>query len=100
MPDWTFTAGANYVRSLYADLDGFLNLQYFTRSGGVQEADQVAQLVDFDKLDVRAGIRKNGWELAAFADNVTDRRYLVHIAPTVRRWNVPRVVGMELTKRW
>jgi len=77
VPDWTFTAGANYVRSLFADLDGFLNLQYFTRSGGVQEADQVAQRKRSPaKVQVsQSCVSPNGWP-----DSATEGREALAIA--------------------
>lgn len=100
VPDYTLTASLNYAHDLPGEVKGFMNLQYFKRSGGVQEAEQTPLLVDYDKLDLRMGVRRQGWEFALFSDNLTDRRYTVNNALTNRRWNVPRTFGAELTARW
>lgn len=100
VPDWTATGNLNYVRSIGAGIDGFLNLQGFLRRGGVQEISQTPELRDYEVFDLRLGVRGQGWELAAYSDNLFDTRYLVQSQASTRRWNVPRTYGVEFTKRW
>lgn len=100
VPDWTATGSLNFTHALGGEVDGFVNLQGFLRRGGVQEIAQTPDLVDYENVDLRFGVRRAGWELAAYADNLFDTRYVVYALATSRRWNMPRSYGVELTKRW
>ncbi len=99
-PDWTFNAGLNYVAPITSRTDGFVNLQYFSRRGGVQEISQVPPLVDFYRINYRAGLRREGMELALFIDNLTDERYSIFSTSTLQRTNYPRSWGVQFSKRW
>lgn len=98
VPDWVFNAGGTFTHPLGERLLGFANFQYNSRFGGVQEIIQTPALVDFYNLDVRFGTRANGLEIAAFANNVTDKRYVIFSTPTAIRINQPRVLGVQMTK--
>jgi len=99
-PDWTGTFSLNYRHALRDDWTGFFNVKGNGRWGGVQEIAQTPELHDFQILDVRAGLQKNGWEFAVFSNNVGDESYIVFDAPTTRRWNIPRTYGAQLRYAW
>lgn len=99
-PDWTFNAGLNYLHRLAGRANGFVNLQYFSRIGGVQEIVQTPDLVDYYNLDARVGLRSGGLELAVFANNVTDKRYIIFSTVSLQRRNYPRSFGVQLSKKW
>ncbi len=100
VPDWLFNVGGTYTVPIAQDIDGFGNFQYNARIGGVQEIVQTPDLVDFYNLDVRAGVRADGLEAAVFVNNVTDKRYIIFSNPSLVRVNMPRMWGVQLTKRF
>jgi iron complex outermembrane receptor protein len=100
VPDWLVSSVVNYTAPVAYGADGFVNVVYSSRSGGVQEIAQIPPLRDFELVDLRFGVRKAGWEFALFADNLLDERYIVNSIPTSQRWNIPRVVGAEVSRRW
>lgn len=100
VPDWTASGSVNYLHRLVGSVDGFVNLQYTGRWGGVQEAEQTPDLVEYQTVDARLGVRYQRYEVALYANNATDLRYIVYSGPSSRRWNMPRTVGVDLTARW
>ena len=99
-PDWTGTFNLNYRHDLRDDYVGFFNIKGNGRWGGVQEIAQTPDLVDYQIFDVRAGLQKNGWEMAVYANNAGNESYIVFNAPTTRRWNMPRTYGAQLRYSW
>jgi len=99
-PDWTATFSLNYVRPITDDWDGFFNLKGNGRWGGVQEIAQTPELHDYQNLDVRAGVKKDGLELSVYSNNVGNESYIVFDAPTTRRWNLPRTYGAQVRYAW
>jgi iron complex outermembrane receptor protein len=100
LPKWLASANINYTHPLPADLTAFGNLLYTARWGGVQEIEQTPELHDYQIVNVRAGVKRGPWELAAFADNLFDVTYLVFDATSARRWSEPRTYGAQLLYRW
>ncbi|MFN3585326.1 TonB-dependent receptor [Phenylobacterium sp.] len=99
-PKWTATFSVNYRHDLPGGYTGFFNVKGNGRWGGVQEIAQTPKLYDYQIFDVRAGVQRNAWELALFANNAGNESYIVFDAPTTRRWNIPRTYGAQLRYGW
>jgi iron complex outermembrane receptor protein len=99
-PDWTGTLNLNYRRPLPHGADMFVNIKGNAREGGVQEIAQTPPLHDFLLFDLRAGATLGPWEAALWSNNAGDESYVVFESVSVRRYNIPRTYGFDLTYRW
>jgi len=99
-PDWTSTFSLNYRHPLAYGADGFINLKGNTRGGGVQEIAQTPPLHDFQIYDLRVGANRGPWEAAFWMNNFANDSYIVFESVSVRRFNIPRTYGFDLTYRW
>jgi iron complex outermembrane receptor protein len=99
-PDWTSTFNLNYRHPLAGDADGFINLKGSTRGGGVQEIAQTPPLHDYQIYDLRVGATKGPWEAAFWMNNFANDSYIVFESVSVRRFNIPRTYGLDVTYRW
>ena len=52
-------------------------------------------LDDYVLVNFRLGLEFGKVSLTAFANNVFDQVYFVAQAPTINRYNQPRVIGLE-----
>jgi len=100
LPKWLASANIHYSHPLALGATGFANLLYSARWGGVQEIEQTPDLNDYQIVNLRAGVRRGHWELAAFANNLTNVTYLTFEATSARRWSQPRTYGAQLLYRW
>jgi len=100
LPTWLASANIHYSHPLWTGATGFANLLYTARWGGVQEIEQTPELHDYQIVNLRAGVQRGHWELAAFANNLTNVTYLTFEATTARRWSTPRTYGAQLLYRW
>ncbi|KJS26453.1 MAG: TonB-dependent receptor [Hyphomonas sp.] len=97
VPEWLGSATLNYRRPLGDDAEAFANLVYTAQTGGVQELSATTvPLDDFGLLNLRLGARFGKVSVTAFARNLTDELYFVARAPTINRYNQPRLTGVEL----
>lgn len=100
LPKWLASANIHYSHPLPSGASAFANLAYAARWGGVQEIDQSPELHDYQIVNLRAGVQRGHWELAAYANNLFDVTYLTFEATSARRWSEPRTYGGQLMYRW
>ena len=100
LPKWLASANLHYSHPLAYQATGFVNLLYAARWGGVQEIEQTPELHDYQIVNARAGIQRGHWEVAAFANNLTNVTYLTFEATSARRWSEPRTYGAQVLYRW
>ena len=120
IPHWQLKFDVNYRHLLLGRLSGFVNARYSGEWGGKQELDPqlpipftaatptgaptstksdilaTNYLDDHQLVNVRIGIQQDRWELAFYADNASDERYIVNRTPTTNRLNLPRRIGVQL----
>ncbi len=99
-PVWNGSFNIDYRHDLVGGFRGFGNLNYSFQKGGIQEIEQVPKLHDSYTMDARVGIENGIVELAAYATNVTDYDYIIFESATVRRWNQPRLFGVQAKYKW
>lgn len=103
----------NYQHPLGGGWSGFGNVRYASEYGGRQEINadipiafttpqrfRFAELRDHQLVDVRVGIRTAKTEVAFYADNATDERYMLFETSTTNRLNAPRRVGVQFRQRF
>ncbi|MFN9847217.1 MAG: TonB-dependent receptor [Alphaproteobacteria bacterium] len=103
----------NYVHPIGGGWSGFGNVRYASEYGGRQEINPdipipfttpqrftFAELRDHQLVDIRVGVRTATTEVAFYADNATDERYIVFETSTTNRLNAPRRVGVQLRQRF
>ena len=113
IPKTSIKGGMNYRRGIGGDWSGFVNLRYDSEYGGRQEINpdiplpfttpqqfRFADLRDHQLLDVRVGVGNGSTEVAVYADNATDERYVVFETSTTNRLNTPRRVGVQVRQRF
>jgi hypothetical protein len=99
-PEWNGSLAVNYRHVITGELTGFGNVNYQFQTGGIQEIEGTPQLYDRGTTDVRLGVDYKTWEAAVFATNATNDSFLIYETTTMRRWNQPRVYGVQLRYRW
>ena len=114
VPNWTGTLSAQYLFPVARAMDGFLraDYNYYGRSFSANnEASAQSQRLrpSWNALNLRAGVIRDTWELAVFADNVTnthanlaDSRSIAAETPGRPRLitNRPRTIGLDVRKRF
>jgi len=114
VPNWTGTVSAQYLFPMARSMDGFLraDYNYYGRSYSANnEASAQSQRLrpSWNALNLRAGVIRDTWELAVFADNVTnthanlaDSRSIAAETPGRPRLitNRPRTIGLDVRKRF
>lgn len=114
VPDWTASGSLNYRKPLQPDITLFGNVNYQAAWGGVSELTPKgtafynpaavgpfnAPMHDFQLVDLRAGLEIGKVQLAAYARNAFNKKYVIYEAITTQRLNVPRLVGVDVTYRW
>lgn len=99
-PDWLASAEANY-RMPVAGFQAFGNIAYNGQWGGVQELTATSfELSDFQVVNARLGVDVGDVQLAAFVDNLFDTVFIVAQDVNSRRYNRPRVTGVQLRYNW
>lgn len=110
LPDVPIFSGAfvaNYEAPIHSSgLKGFVtgSLTYTGRSATAFRSDDplFRVLPSYTLLDLRMGIEQASWRVAAFIDNLTDRRAVLFIDPRAgynRNYvNRPRAVGITITR--
>jgi iron complex outermembrane receptor protein len=101
VPRWLLNGNLNFRHPLGANLEGFTNLKANSTFGGVQDvAAAPFELSDYTVVDVRAGGRWAGWELAGFVRNLFDVQPYVFKAVSTERYLAPQTYGVELSVRF
>lgn len=108
VPEWTFTGGGQYMFGISDNMDGFVrgDFSYYGDSlSANNEATIPRKRPSWTLVNMRAGIIKEGWELTAFVNNLTnehanlaDNRSIAAEHPDRQRIviNRPRTVGVEV----
>ena len=78
VPDWSFSVGATYTHAIAAQMEAFYHADY-QYSGDMTfnydpSVPDLYQRDAFGTGSLRAGLKKNQWQVAAFVDNVSDER--------------------------
>ena len=107
VPKTSFAAGLDYSRSLSANLQGFLNLNYryvgssfngFASSTGVSGAVADKQPA-YQLVNARVGIENQRYRLAIFANNLFDKTAVLYFNRLVGDVRVnsepPRTLGLQ-----
>lgn len=101
VPDYLASASLDYRVPVAADTEIFANMLYTAQWGGFQELRSTSvPLDDFELVNLRGGVEIDNVRLSIFADNVFDEVYRVARDTTIKRYNIPRVTGVELSYRW
>lgn len=113
IPTTGFKGDVNYSHGLGGDWFGFVNLRYASEYGGRQEINpdipipfttpqqfRFAHLRDHELLDARLGVRTGKTEIAVYADNALDERYVVFETSTTNRLNAKRRIGVQLRQQF
>lgn len=107
VPKWTFTTSGQYSFPLTGELEGFIRADYSYQSNSLSGNNSIGTpriRPSWSLVNVRAGIYRNVWELAAFVDNLTnehinlaDNKSLAAEHPARPRivTNRPRTIGVE-----
>lgn len=105
-PRYIAGATANYTHALPIEgVQGFINVVYNAQWGGIQDTavsgPALVNLADFQLANVRVGATYKNFELAAYANNVTNYTYhLLFALNSLERISLPRVYGMQLSYKW
>lgn len=101
-PKLIASAGLYYVHPMPDGMQGFVNVDYHAQYGGIQ--DVTAPIYDLDSRDetnVRIGVRRKGWEVSGYVNNVANDQYALLRAANSIRWNGDlRTAGVELRYKW
>lgn len=113
IPTTGFKGDANYRHPLAGDWSWFVNARYVSEYGGRQEINpdipipftapqqfRFANLDDHQILDLRLGVNSPSTEIAVYADNAADERYVIFEAATTNRLNAKRRIGVQLRQRF
>jgi iron complex outermembrane receptor protein len=100
IPERSYNGNVNYRRLWSPGNAWFVNLNVKAERGGFQDIQNTFRLNPFTRVNARAGVDLSDWRLVVFSQNVTDERYAVFEGPSARRYNSPRTVGVEVSKRW
>jgi iron complex outermembrane receptor protein len=101
VPDVLASAVLDLTYPLGEDVSLNGNVLVSTQWGGKQELRATsADLDDYQLLNLRVGLKFEGFEVTAFANNLLDQVYIVAQAPTINRYSQPRVFGVEVGYRW
>lgn len=113
IPTTGFKGNINYVISLGGDWRGFANVRYASETGGRQELNadipipfttpqqfRFAELDEHTLVDLRLGVRTLETEIALYADNAFDERYVIFETSTTNRLNAKRRVGVQFRQRF
>lgn len=113
IPTTGLKGNINYVIPLAGDWRGFANVRYASESGGRQEINpdipipfttpqqfRFALLDDHTIVDARLGVRTLETEIALFADNALDERYVIFETSTTNRLNAKRRIGVQFRQRF
>ncbi len=101
VPDYLASASLDYRVPVAAETEIFANVLYTAQWGGFQELRATSvPLDDFELINLRTGVEFDRVTLTLFANNVTDEVYRVARDTTVKRYNIPRVTGIEIGYRW
>ncbi|MCP5432446.1 MAG: TonB-dependent receptor plug domain-containing protein [Alphaproteobacteria bacterium] len=100
-PKWILGANVNYVHPIpNTELKAFGNLNYAANYGGDQEIGGSFKLEDYNIFDARLGVGYGNWELAVYAQNLTNYNYIILDTVSTERWSLPRVWGANLRFKW
>src|SRR5690606_30210410 len=75
VPEWTFTTSGQYSFPLTGELEGFIRADYSYQSNSLSGNNSIGTpriRPSWSLVNMRAGIYKDYWELAAFVDNLTN----------------------------
>ena len=109
IPHWTEAATFSYKHDIAGGFAGFVHVLYHGESGGGQDTVTATapftSLASINNVDLRTGIDFGGFELAFFAQNLTDERVpLLKLEtvgiPLANRFNEPSTYGVDLTYKW
>ena len=101
VPEWLASASFSLNYPLSDTISFHGNALLSTQSGGRQELTATSvELDDYQLLNLRAGLDIGSYRITAYATNALDQLYFVARAPTINRYNQPRVIGIELGYRW
>jgi iron complex outermembrane recepter protein len=93
-PEWSASASIDFRQALGWGGEVFAGVDYYAQWGGIQDVTTpVFELADRQIADVRLGVGKDSWQVAAYVDNVLDEEYYVLRQPTLFRWNNDRRRG-------
>jgi outer membrane receptor protein involved in Fe transport len=107
-PEWQASLLAQYKFPLGARTNGFVRGDYRYESSRLAGLTYAARKDKFNIVNLRAGINREGWEAAVFADNLGDARpsYLgVPAINTVGTYGLdetqrPRTIGLTVSKQF
>jgi iron complex outermembrane receptor protein len=114
LADTSLKGDLNYRKPLAGGWSGFVNVRLNAEYGGHQEVNpdipipftlpntqfRYAHMRDHELVDLRLGVGTASTELAVYADNAADERYVIFEAPAAQRNNMPRRVGVQLRHRF
>ena len=113
IPTTGIKGDVNYRHVIAGDWSGFVNLRYASEYGGRQEINadiplafttpqqfRFAYLRDHQILDLRVGVNTPTTEIAFYADNATDERYVIFETSTTNRLNAKRRIGVQLRQQF
>ena len=101
VPDWLASADLSYRRPFIGGSEVFGNILYTAQWGGAQEMRATSvPLDDYGLLNLRLGVAAGPVVVTAFVDNVADQTYLLAQDASIRRYNQPRLTGLQMRYRW
>lgn len=96
-PEWSVTAGADYVRPLGSGLEGFAGVDYSFRSGyyGALEAGAGSYQAAYGITNVKIGLRRENrrWEMELWSRNLFNRQYITAVYAALGEGDYGVVVG-------
>lgn len=109
IPHWTEAATFSYKHDIAGGFAGFVHVLYHGESGGGQDTVTTTapftSLASINNVDLRTGIDYGAFELAFFAQNLTDERVpLLKLEtvgiPLANRFNEPSTYGVDVSYKW
>ena len=100
IPDLSYNTNLNYRRPLGGPYTFFANVNTKTEEGGFFDIQNVFELQSFTRADGRLGLEVNDTRFTLFSRNLTDELYKVFQTAAAYRLNQPRVVGVEISRKW
>ncbi len=113
IPTTGFKGDMNYRHLISGDWHGFVNARYVSEYGGRQEINtdipiafttpqqfRFATLKDHELVDLRIGVNTQMSEIALYADNATDERYVIFETSATNRLNAKRRIGVQVRQRF
>ncbi len=112
VPNWTGAASAEYVFPLTGSMDGLLRADYNHFGRSFSASNDIANprlRPKWDVVNLRAGVIYEDWEIAVYANNITnehvnfgDSRSIAAETPGRQRLatNRPRTIGIDVRRQF